>query len=127
MAELHDYLNGLGAWRPQHKFDPPKDEEDNQYIPNEPINNFKLGLIVSNLIDMKYPQRDPLVAPADVPNYLPLRLLSLGYQFSGRKTLCDFLRKKYDLNVLDMNEILKEALDLVRNLPHLSLYLIILE
>lgn len=114
MAELSDYLNGLGAWRPSHHFEGPKDEEDNAYIPNQPINNFKLGLIVSNIIDMKYPKKQPRIIPAEIPNYLPLRMLCLGYTFSGRKTLCQFLQQKYDIKVLQMNEILKEALESVQ-------------
>jgi len=114
VAELYDYLNGLGAWKPIHQFDPPKDEEDNTYIPNAPLNNFNLGQLVSNLIDMKYPQREPIVVPAEIPNYLPLKILSLGYDFSGRKTLCEFLKNKYDIQVLHINDILNEALENVR-------------
>jgi len=115
LAELNDYLNGLGAWKPIHQFDPPKDEEDITYIPNEPINNFNLGQLVANILDMKYPQNQPQVFPAEIPNYLPLKMLCLGYNFSGRKTLCNFLKEKYDIQVLHFNEILKEAFEAVRN------------
>lgn len=111
--ELKDYLNGVGAWRPKHKFDPPKNEDDNQYIPNEPINNFNLGFLISNIIDLKYPQREPLKVPEDIPNYLPLKLLCLGYDFSGKNTLCSFLNERYGIEVLRIDEILNEAIDLV--------------
>lgn len=118
MVELQDYLTGLGMWKPTHKFDTPKQGEEEQYIPNNPINNFNLGLLISNIIDLKYPQRPPRKFPEDIPNYLPLKLLSLGYNFSGRNTLCNALKERYDIEVLQMNEILKEALDLV----NISLY-----
>lgn len=50
--------------------------------------------------------------PEDVPNYLPLRLISMGYDFSGRKTLATHLKNKFDIEVLEMPEIIKEAFSL---------------
>jgi len=113
LDELNDYLNGNGAWKPVHNFDAPKDEDDTTYIPNKPLNNYKLGELVANIIDMSYPQQHVQEVPSDIPNHLPLRLLSLGQDFSGKETLCTFLKEKYDIQVLQMKDILDEAIELV--------------
>jgi len=123
LAELHNYLNGYGQWQPFHQAKPitsgsqskqaigPADDF-NVPVPEKPINNTDLGLLVKNLIDMKYPPKQRPNPSSDIPNHLPLRLLALGYPFSGRKTVSNFLKQKYGVEVLKMDEILKEAVDL---------------
>jgi len=121
LAELHNYLNGYGQWQPFHQTKAANSSAQSKQaiddfnavaIPEKPINNTDLGLLVRNLIDMKYPPKTRPTPSSDIPNHLPLRILALGYPFSGRKTLANFLKQKYGVEVLKMDEILKEAVDL---------------
>ena len=82
-------------------------------IPESPINNFALGSIIQNIIDLRYPKKQQPKPSSDVPNYLPLRLLSIGYPFSGKKSLCAFLKQKYGIEILKLDDIIKEAVELV--------------
>jgi len=123
-TELDSYLNGRGSWKPFHRSKgtqggPSKttlNTIDDQTIPEQPINNANLGIIVQNIIDMRYPPKQMPIPSSDIPQYLPLRLLCLGNPFSGRKTLAAFLKQKYGLEVLKIEDIIKEAIDLVSNI-----------
>lgn len=110
--ELDDYISGKGQWRPMHKFNGPENEEDNKYIPNEPINNFILGGVVETIIDLAFPEKKAVSIP-DVPRYMPLKLVVSGYAFSGKRTLCKFIKEKYGVEILQVDEIIKELLELV--------------
>lgn len=95
-----------------HKFNGPENDDDAKYIPNQPINNFLLGGVVETIIDLFYPEKREIVKP-DVPSYMPLKLVVTGYSFSGKRTLCKFLKEKYGLEVLQVDEIIREFIELV--------------
>lgn len=106
-----------------HKFEQPENPEaDQKYIPNEPINNFYLGNIIKFLIVKVLQEKSPLLDKKSIqdflfddviPNYLPLKISVLGYDFSGKKTLISHLKRKYDLNVLSLDVLIEEALSKV--------------
>lgn len=112
--ELQDYINGLGQWKPTHNFAEPENEDDNKYIPNKPVNNFLLGGVVETIIDANFPEKRP-PASSDMPNYMPLKLMMMGYAFSGKRSLCKVLKEKYGLKVLQLDEIIKEAIEMVNS------------
>jgi len=121
-TELDSYLNGRGYWKPFHRSKGVQGNStskttlnavEDQNISEYPINNTDLGMIVQNIIDMKYPPKQSPAPSSDIPKYLPLRLLCLGNPFSGRKTLGTFLKQKYGIEVLKMEDIVKEAIELV--------------
>jgi len=112
-GELSDYLTGQGVWKVKNvKIDNLRPQEADLEILQAPENNFNLGKLVHHVIDLKFPAPEPPKAPADIPNYLPLKLLSLGYTFSGRKTLARHLRDKYNIHIIQMNELIEEAFQL---------------
>jgi hypothetical protein len=49
---LQEYLLGKGHWVPMHK--PEFENEDDKFIPDKPINNYKLGDIVRYFIEQLY-------------------------------------------------------------------------
>lgn len=118
-SELHNYLNGLETWRPNHKL--PPGEEFMSSVLERPISNEALGSVVQNIIDTTYPANQPQKPSSEIPNHLPLRLVSLGYPFSGRKTLGAFLKQKYGVEMFRIDEIVKEAVELVSTFIYTSL------
>jgi len=68
--------------------------------------------VVQELIDKKFPKHDKPSPADDVPTYLPLKGIMMGYPFSGRKTLAKILAEKYGVLVVQYDELIKESVDL---------------
>jgi len=45
-------LSGTGEWAPMHK--PEFENEEEKFVPNKPLNNFKLGNIIRYFIEQLY-------------------------------------------------------------------------
>lgn len=41
---------------------------------------------------------------------MPLKVSVVGPRYSGKKTVCKLLNQKYGLIIIDVNEIIKEAI-----------------
>ena len=89
---------------------PESNEFDENSIPQFPIQDFLLGKIIFNIIDAKYPRLKSPEKP-DLPTYMPLKLIAVGNPFSGRKSLANYLKTKYGLEIISVSEIIKEAVD----------------
>lgn len=111
-TEILDYIHGLNIWKPIHIGVEQLIEGDDTAITSRPLNNDILGDVIEALIDMKYPRKQPPQKP-QLPDYLPIKVVLLGNPFSGRKTVAKFLKSRYGVEIFNMTEIIKEAIELV--------------
>jgi hypothetical protein len=75
-------------------------------------NNF-LGNIVNFLINDFYKNEQSYVKTPSVNEYLGLTLSIIGYDFSGKETIANFLKQKYGLEVLKMENVIQECFERV--------------
>lgn len=115
--ELQQYINGTEAWVPQHQMqvgegpnagDPAMDEK---LLPSQPINNTALGNLIKMLTETSYPQETNLKRPLNYQQYLPFRCSLIGYQFSGKKTIAELMQKKYGIEVISVDGVVRELIE----------------
>lgn len=44
---------------------------------------------------------------------MALKLVIIGYSFSGKKTIAEFLKEKYNLEVISLELLIQEAMEMV--------------
>ena len=71
-----------------------------------------MGGILFKLIENQFPSTYKIFEP-EMPKYMPLKLLMLGYDFSGKKTMCELLKSKYDIEVIQTEELIRELVEMV--------------
>lgn len=49
------------------------------------------------------------------PDKLAIKLVITGYQFSGKKTIADYLHKKYGIQVLQIEKVVNDLLSRLKN------------
>ena len=76
-------------------------------------NNDYLGHFLYGLIDLLFPPK-PVKSPPEFPNYLPLKISIIGKTMSGKKTMADLLKQKYGIELISPEDVIKEALFLVK-------------
>lgn len=91
LSLISDYLLFKGSWELQTD------------IPNDDL----LGDILEVVIDAAFPPKPQDSFPPG-PHYLPLKLIILGPDFSGRHTLAKKLTDLYGIKVFEMNKILED-------------------
>ncbi|KAI9355938.1 hypothetical protein DFJ73DRAFT_824011 [Zopfochytrium polystomum] len=91
--EFLDYIQGTGSW--------PVSTDS-----GKPLVNELLGSVVSNILEIVYPQE---AAPevSQVPS-VPLKLCIIGKAFAGKSTLAKALSSHFGLTVIDPDVLLKE-------------------
>lgn len=73
------------------------------------------------LIDIIYPPIPEKTRPP-FPNYLPFKIGIIGRPFSGKKTIANLLNKKYGVEVVAPEEVIREAITLVKIIPFIITY-----
>lgn len=48
--------------------------------------------------------------PLDLPSHLPLKISLIGGKFSGRRTLANYLNQKFGLEIINVDQIIKDAI-----------------
>lgn len=66
---------------------------------------------VVDRVNKKAPMKEK---PADIPDYMPLKITIVGEKFSGKKAIASLLKQKYGLAVIDVNEVIDQAVKAVR-------------
>lgn len=74
----------------------------------EPRTDF-LAESIRDIIDQKYPIMPIASYPTKLVNHLPLRINIVGKNFSGRKTLAKHLKNAFGLEIIVLDDIIKEA------------------
>jgi hypothetical protein len=67
--------------------------------------------VLENLINVAYPMNQP-AAKSNVPLYMPLKLGFVGNTLSGKTTLSQKLAQKYNLILINPQQIINEAFEL---------------
>jgi adenylate kinase family enzyme len=80
---------------------------DMDILDNRPV-NYRLGVVVAALLDRCYRQ-PPLPTPPAMPE-APLRLVMSGKPFAGKRTLAARLAENYNMQVIDLDEVIRECL-----------------
>mmetsp|Transcript_136004 Transcript_136004/g.352617 ORF Transcript_136004/g.352617 Transcript_136004/m.352617 type:complete len:849 (+) Transcript_136004:47-2593(+) len=134
-AAFKDYVGGVGQWASQDvdlsgsgeasaPFDPSAEaaqalelaadvsfaeklSAEVDVVGTRPV-NYRLGSIVASLLDRKY-KEPPLPDPPAMPA-VPLKLVITGRPFAGKKTVAARLAESYNLQVIDVDEVLHECL-----------------
>ena len=75
-------------------------------------NKIYLGFFLYELIDIIYPPI-PKKSTPPFPNYLPFKIGIIGRPLSGKKTIAHLLNKKYGVELVVPEEVIKEAITLV--------------
>eukprot|EP00825_Cyclidium_porcatum_P013933 TRINITY_DN173_c0_g1_i1.p1 TRINITY_DN173_c0_g1~~TRINITY_DN173_c0_g1_i1.p1 ORF type:complete len:711 (-),score=150.71 TRINITY_DN173_c0_g1_i1:153-2285(-) len=111
LKELNDYLNGLGQWIPQHKKEG-DNETDEKFVPDKPMNNTQFGDIVTFILEQNFQDQVKIIQNYNktTPDNLAIKLAITGYQFSGKKTIADYLNKKYGIHILQMDRLINDLL-----------------
>ena len=78
-------------------------------------NNNVLGDFLVDIVDVACPMEEKLPIPK-IPNHLPLKITILGSDFSGKKTVANFLKEKFGLEIINPEKILNEAMSIVKNI-----------
>lgn len=73
-------------------------------------NNYLLGDALQQIIHINFEERARLKHP-QTASYLPLKICLAGYPFAGKKTQAAFIAKKFGLQVFQMDELVKEAIE----------------
>ena len=71
-----------------------------------------IGDIVLQIIENQFSKKYEMIK-SEMPKYMPLKLLILGYDFSGRKSISQLLKSKYDILVIQTDELVVELVELV--------------
>ena len=138
--ELENYLEGRGIWKVDltralngHASTPSNNNVTNQsnigtanlgaspsgqsdektFIPQGPINNYSLGNIVNYMLHAKFPPEKFKMTPS-FPKDGSVIISLLGYPYSGKKTVANFLASKYHLHIVKLEEIISELFSKVR-------------
>lgn len=91
-------------------------EEGELEILDAPVNNFLLGDALEQIIMINYAERAKLKHP-QTPSWLSVKLCLVGYPFAGKKEQAELIRKKYGLDVFDMETLVQEAIKFAENNP----------
>jgi adenylate kinase family enzyme len=83
-------------------------DEADMVIDDAPANNYYVGDAVEQIININYEARGRQLRPRN-PHYLNLKLCLVGYAFSGKKYQAAELQKKYGLEVLQLTDLVEEA------------------
>ena len=83
--------------------------EENE-IPLEAPKNYNLGCSIQRIIDLNFAEEE-IVQEPQVPFHLPLKLSILGHSFAGKMTQAILLAKKYNLEMIELAMLVKEALE----------------
>jgi len=141
--ELVDYLKNQGQWNAsivaKHKprleeiLNPPVEvdakgkgkapakgapvevvfEEAELEITDKVDNNFLLGDAIEQIIKINYAERAKLKHP-QTPNWLTVKLCLVGYPFAGKKQQAEMIRKKFNLDVFQMEVLVQDAIDFAK-------------
>lgn len=103
LSLISDYLIFKGSW------------ECEASIPNDDL----LGDILEVIIDTAFPPKPQDTFPPG-PHYLPLKLLLLGQDFSGRHTLAKKITDLYGVKVFEMNKLLEDRLRVIERKTELD-------
>lgn len=89
---------------------------DEKYTPNKPVNNFYLGNLVAKVLCQMFPNDLKTVQNVvqTQPDLLAIKVIIMGYQFSGKKTVADCLNKKYDLTLLSITKQIGDLMNKLR-------------
>ncbi|KAK6091403.1 hypothetical protein MT418_8550 [Batrachochytrium dendrobatidis] len=92
-AELSDYLNSFGIW---------------QLSAQNPVTNFLLGQLVENIMTLSAVP-EAVYETVPIP-CVPLRVAIIGKPFSGKITLARSLAEMYNMTLLRVDDLMKEAI-----------------
>lgn len=96
--DFHEYISMANGWV-------------NVDSPNETLLYTTVSSEIVQLIDLVYPPHS--AQPKELlSSYMPLKLCLFGSTLSGRHTQALKLSQKYGVNIIDLNDIIKEALTL---------------
>ncbi|KRX04379.1 Calponin homology domain [Pseudocohnilembus persalinus] len=104
--EFKQYFSAQKIWNAVHEF--PEGKEKFNSIDN----NDYLGNFLTEIVDNLHPKQEKTQIPQEIPNYLPLKLSMIGLPFSGKKTLANLLKQKYQLELIDPKQIIQQAHEL---------------
>lgn len=77
------------------------------YVDKLPV-NYRFGMVVASMIDRKY--KEPPASPPPTMPQVPLRLVLTGKPYAGKKTVARRLAEAYNLEVIDVEEVVRESL-----------------
>jgi len=129
--EMEDFMHSKGQWdveiKPRNfaeaylqdkKFadmdeKPPIEEIEEIYNNDKtshgPINNHLFGDIMESLIEKIYPYKEEK-KDIDYPQFLPVKISIIGRSHSGRSTIGQFLNQKYDVDIINIEELVKDGI-----------------
>lgn len=127
-VELQNYLSAIGKWRSTNLLNSGFDEVQ-RIAKNEEIqipdfhdfvnNSSLLGKAIKDLTYQAHNEEISKVnaeestklleAKADIPSYMPLKLLILGEEFEGIKEIQDKLAAEFHLKIFDIKTVTKEV------------------
>jgi len=85
-------------------------EEAELEVTDKVDNNFLLGDALEEIIKINFAERAKLKHP-QTPNWLNVKLCLVGYPFSGKKEQAELIRKKFNLDVFIMEQLVQEAIE----------------
>lgn len=85
-------------------------EEAELEITDNVENNFLLGDALEQIIKINFAERAKLKHP-QTPNWLSVKICLVGYPYAGKKEQAEMIRKKYNLDVFQMEALVQEAIE----------------
>lgn len=66
------------------------------------------------LVNMLNPVKPKNILPAEVPNFLPIKIALIGSNYTGKKTLASKIAKKFKLAIFDIRKLVERSLQIVK-------------
>lgn len=84
-------------------------EREPDIVEGRPV-NYRLGFVVAALLD-RFHAQPPLPEPPPMPE-VPVRIVLSGKPFAGKRTIAARLAESFNLQVVDVDEVVRECLHL---------------
>lgn len=95
----------------KNDFEPTTEEIDDATVPKNNSTNYQFGEIVDMIVDQKLGNQEDLIKEISEGKWehIPFKICLLGYPLSGKKTLAQKIKEKYqNIKVYSVNEILQD-------------------